>query len=164
MYRFFKLFGVRTVLWLMPIYWLVLATATHYPRVRLPRVENADKIAHFLAYAALAFLVAWAFPSGWKPMRNLYMAFLFVASYGAIDELTQPYFNRHADWYDWLADLAGAFFGVVAYGLSRSLFRRIRFRSSKRNEVQIDQPIDTTLTRSRASLPQRQVSEEHQTV
>jgi hypothetical protein len=33
--------------------------------------------------------------------------------FGGIDELTQPWFDRSAEWLDWLADVAGIGLGLV---------------------------------------------------
>jgi hypothetical protein len=45
-------------------------------------------------------------------------------SLSALDELTQPLFERYADGFDWFADVAGLCLGLLAAELLRHLRRR----------------------------------------
>ncbi|MBS0210600.1 MAG: VanZ family protein [Planctomycetes bacterium] len=105
-------------------YWLVMFTATHWPSVRFAeqRVTHLDKIFHFSAYAVLMVLLVVAQRARRGDLANgarSWLArwgvlFITVAAYAAFDELTQPYFRRDADFYDWVADLAGATIAAIA--------------------------------------------------
>lgn len=54
--------------------------------------------------------------------------FVVAACYGAVDELGQiPIPGRHADIWDWVADMLGAVAGLAAYRLSLAVV--ISFRS-----------------------------------
>ena len=106
------------------VYWIVLATATHVPRlpsgVSLP---HGDKAAHYLAYAILAFLLSWAWATrhAYFP-KGLLFALVVAIAYGAIDELTQiPVPGRYGEWYDWGADALGAVTGVCAFWVVNKL-------------------------------------------
>ena len=108
-------------------YWLALFVATHSPRLSIPlHVSMVDKLAHFSAYACLAFLTTLT----WRVFRPVTdvtyrMVFLLLAGYGAIDELSQiPIPGRKGDWFDWFADLLGIAAGLVAFAVVRRLFRR----------------------------------------
>ncbi len=95
-------------------YWLALVAGTHVPQPpELMGLEKHDKLLHQSAYAGLAFLVAlnvwWRTP---LRARHLLIIFLAVAAFGGLDELTQPPFNRTADWLDWYADMGGTLFGL----------------------------------------------------
>lgn len=108
-------------------YLVVLVTATHWPAEELmPAVGRADKLVHFLAYAVLAWLLAWAaegrFRLRWAGMLVLVWSVATVL--GGIDELTQPPFNRTADVYDWLADGLGAAAAIAAYAFYGACRRR----------------------------------------
>jgi len=75
-----------------------------------------DKLFHSLAFAILAFLLAWAVPTNSaRRSRNVLIATAIAASYAGIDELTQIPVGRTADWADLAADLFGILIGIVVY-------------------------------------------------
>ena len=104
---------------------LVVLALTHVPGSALPSWvtgTHIDKIQHFFAYGAIAFLFFTSFrrPPGWRTMA---IVLALGALIGAADELTQPLVQRTASPYDWAADVAGIMFvGVVL--LAVRLFRR----------------------------------------
>lgn len=64
-----------------------------------------DKLAHFVAYAALAYALARATGSPWRGL-------LWAAWFGVFDEGVQAFAPaRDSSFQDWLADLAGALAG-----------------------------------------------------
>jgi VanZ family protein len=113
---------VRIAATLLILYWVALFVATHVPVDAIELARNSDKVIHFAAYGGLAFLLALAM----RPQRRsglwTYAAlYATVAGYGVIDELIQAFVpGRSADPLDWLADVCGAGFGLVAYWLVRS--------------------------------------------
>ena len=79
-------------------------------------VGTNDKTLHVLAFAGLAFLVAWSFGGPHANRALLLALFSLVILYGAADELSQGLTaTRHPELWDWLADLAGALLGLLAY-------------------------------------------------
>jgi VanZ family protein len=67
-----------------------------------------DKAAHFFSFALLGFLFAKAFNS---PR----LGFMFAALYGIVDEIHQSFVSlRDANFWDWVADALGAYFGSGA--------------------------------------------------
>lgn len=76
---------------------------------------SPDKIAHFIAYGALAFALALWFPvASWKahPFRTALFVFLITSLYGASDEAHQSFVpGRDTSVGDWVADTIG---GIVA--------------------------------------------------
>lgn len=104
---------------LLAMYWLVLVTATHWPAAEpMVALSWGDKIVHFVAYAVLAWMIAWTSDGRLRWMAGLALAWLLATACGGLDELTQPPFNRTADPYDWLADALGAATGVAVYAWS----------------------------------------------
>ena len=89
-------------------YTAVLLAATHWPAEHLPQLslDWGDKLEHIAAYGLWAWLA-----QGDRGVRWGWVA--AGLALGAMDELTQPYFNRRADWYDWWADVAGIGLGSV---------------------------------------------------
>lgn len=67
---------------------------------------GSDKIYHILAFACLALPLPFA-----KPRWTLWII-LSVIAYGVTIEVLQPYFGRHAEWADLLADGLGAILGA----------------------------------------------------
>ncbi len=98
----------------LPAYWIFLFCATHLPKARLPGViPREDKLAHFLAFGALAFLF-WKFAQSFDrklSARFIWIAGIVLGGYAALDEYLQQFVNRHTSLNDWLADLVGI--GVV---------------------------------------------------
>lgn len=77
---------------------------------------GVDKIAHFLAYAALAVALSlWFSPE--EVLEKKYISILIVvvlaSLYGAVDEIHQSFVpGRDADFFDLLADIFGALAGA----------------------------------------------------
>ncbi len=102
------------VYWLPPLFYCVLIfTLSAQPSVG----TSHDKLAHFAAYAVMAFLFAraWATRSGqvWKIVG---FAFFISTFYGVSDEIHQKFVpGRHASVEDVMADALGAIFGGLVY-------------------------------------------------
>lgn len=111
----------------LALYWGAMFVATHIPGDALPEQEfGLDKVVHFGAYAALAWLAALALRTmGWLNWKTALATFFVAITYGAVDELLQPYFHRNADVADWVADAVGAALGLVAFYFTQPLLRRV---------------------------------------
>lgn len=107
---------------------MVLMLMTHWPTVpslglaagRLP----IDKAVHFVLYGVFGALVGitnYFHPLSFRwPVTRLFFALMMFA---AIDELSQPFFTRNCDLRDWIADIAGAAFGLLVSTIAIRLFR-----------------------------------------
>ena len=108
------------------VYLTALVTGTHLPHPeKLIPIESNDKLLHFGAYFGLAFLMATRLqslrPVTWRAMLVIWSLAAFT---GIVDELTQmlPGINRHCEFNDWLADIAGAACGLLLWrGFRRML-------------------------------------------
>lgn len=107
------------------VYFVLLATATHWPDDIDASIANNDKLYHFGAYAVLAVcvLAGAEFTLGRLQPKHFFAVWLAGTVYGAIDEVTQPYFRRDCDVGDWFADVLGVVVGLSAYVLLRRLIR-----------------------------------------
>ena len=91
---------------------LIIAVLTLTPVTPGPQgLPGLDKLAHVLAFGALAAPLAFAYPRHWRAVA------LVVLAYGGMIEIVQPYTGRSAEWADFLADGVGAFLG--AWGAAR---------------------------------------------
>ena len=81
-----------------------------------PFPEGSDKLAHLIAFAALAF------PLARTGRLGLLSVFIGASAFGGAIELIQPMFIRSADVNDWIADTIGVTIGIGC-GL---LYRRLR--------------------------------------
>ena len=102
------------------VYWLLAVVATHTPPFRTHGPDEPpglpwDKLFHFFGYATLAWLLMNALTRRRRLGVSLLLAIGCVAVYGVVDELTQPPFGRHADVWDYAADLLGLAFGLGAW-------------------------------------------------
>lgn len=80
----------------------------------MPTFWSADKIVHFICYAAFSFWVAFA--CNIKTKNQLWIPILIISLWGITDEIHQmfvPY--RSSSVFDWLADTLGAALGSVIY-------------------------------------------------
>lgn len=103
------------------VYLAALITGTHlpHPEVLIP-IESNDKWLHFGAYFGLAFLMATRLQTLRPVTRSAMLAIWGLAALtGFVDELTQllPGINRHCEFLDWLADIAGAACGLTTWQL-----------------------------------------------
>lgn len=112
--------GFRIATILLAAYWCLLFIATHIPKAPSLHIQHIDKVFHFLAYAGLAFLLAWSLPTiPNHPILNILLAAFISISYGVVDECLQIPVGRTADILDWIADSVGAVSGLMAYGILR---------------------------------------------
>ena len=103
-------------------YWLAMFVGTHLPNPELligPVVS--DKTLHFGAYFVLAGMLAIRTQLLHGDFRRSSAVRIvgLLTVYAAIDELLQalPQINRHADWWDGVADIAGAISACAVMGL-----------------------------------------------
>lgn len=86
--------------------------------VRIPLFEGADKVVHFMMFFAIAFAYHFDFRRGKKPVdeaRLMGWIFVSLSAFGGLIELAQwkMRMGRSGDWYDLLADIAGAVYGII---------------------------------------------------
>ena len=103
---------VRWLFWLT--LGLVLALSLKPSPVSIPHLQLSDKVEHFLAYLALGTLMGF----GWaiqKP-RTILLALLVLLIVGGGVEIIQGthWIGCTASWLDLLADVLGAFLGLIA--------------------------------------------------
>ena len=96
---------------------IILSFTMLWPLERpLPMIGGADRVVHFITFAALVFPLARTGRFGLLPL------FISASAFGGTLELIQPRFNRGADINDWLMDIMGVIFGI-ACGL---IYRHLR--------------------------------------
>ena len=86
--------------------------------VRIPLFEGADKVVHFMMFFAMAFAYHFDFRRGKKPVdeaRLMGWIFVSLSAFSGLIELAQwkMRMGRSGDWYDLLADIAGAVYGII---------------------------------------------------
>mgnify|MGYP000511498004 FL=1 len=86
--------------------------------VRIPLFEGADKVVHFMMFFDMAFAYHFDFRRGKKPVdeaRLMGWIFVSLSAFGGLIELAQwkMRMGRSGDWYDLLADIAGAVYGII---------------------------------------------------
>ena len=121
----------------LPVYWIVLFCATHYPTLGLPApIPQSDKVAHFVAFGLLAFLFWKCVESFDRKLsgRFVWVAFVVLGAYAALDEYLQQFVNRYTSLADWLADLAG----VSVVLLALEVHRRRRASAARGNPAPPD--------------------------
>lgn len=120
--------GDRAALIALPVYWIALFTATHYPRVYVPdQLPQSDKLIHFTAFGILAWLF-WRFMQARRPLgdRFVWASAALLIPYAGIDEYVQQFFGRFTDVADFGANTAG----IVCVLLVLELVRRRRSPAS----------------------------------
>jgi len=106
------------------LYWILLFTATHYPRVVIPgELPHGDKLLHFGAFGALAFLF-------WRAISvRVWVAAAILIPYAALDEWLQQFFGRFTDLMDFVANTTGI---VVVLAAGALLHKRTTPTSPER--------------------------------
>ncbi|MBA3454936.1 MAG: VanZ family protein [Deltaproteobacteria bacterium] len=116
----------RAALIALPVYWIALFIATHYPRVAIPgEIPHSDKLIHFSAFGLLAFLF-WRFEQARRAIgsRFVWAGGLALIAYAALDEYLQQFVGRFTDLNDFIANAAG----IVVVLTILELIRRRRSR------------------------------------
>lgn len=106
----------------LPAYWVFLFCSTHLPQAQLPKeVPQADKLVHFVAFGLLGFLFWRCAESIERNLsaRFVWIAFLTLGMYAALDEYLQQFVNRTTSLTDWLADLAGIALALIVLEVLR---------------------------------------------
>jgi len=118
---------VSRLLWAcLGVYVCTLVYLTHAPAPPGVFGGVSDKKLHVIAYFLLATFSYLAAAVSFPHTKQLGMIVLFLGGiFGALDESTQPFFNRHAEFADWVADIAGLTLGVIACALVRRVTRAI---------------------------------------
>jgi VanZ family protein len=96
--------------WALPVYWILLFAATHYPAPPgLVPIPQSDKVMHFVCFGLLGLLFWLYAESGGRRVtaRFVWIALVVLAAYAALDEYLQQFVNRVTSLADWLADVAG---------------------------------------------------------
>ncbi len=118
--------------WLPVLVWAAfILVLTSWPNPRVPMsASSIDKFAHFGLYGVLGFLVGRTIrPPQLGP--SIVKALLVLAAFGAADEWHQRFISgRSMSVWDWVADIAGAFTGLLLAQLLLSLARARRDRPS----------------------------------
>jgi len=110
------------------VLWAGAFTATHTPAPHLPDLPDIkDTTMHAVGYLVLAGMFALVLASRGLPgVARVTIVLCVLLSYAALDELTQPYFNRTADINDWLADSIGTIIAAAAVETVLAITRRRR--------------------------------------
>lgn len=107
-------------------YWMAMFIATHIPVQHSPNLGESglDKIAHFVGYGGLAFLLsAWLFTRQWSTPRIALAVLTVLPAYAVADELLQVVVARHTDVWDFVANVMGTAIGLAGAIVLRGLFR-----------------------------------------
>ena len=110
--------------WVPPLLYMALifvVSSLKQPQLPMPKFEwlAIDKLYHFIEYAILGTLLAWAFVKARPsvvPSKQIWLtAATLSILYGASDEWHQTFVpGRCATLADWVADVLGSIAGVLA--------------------------------------------------
>mgnify|MGYP003754957301 CR=1 FL=1 len=122
----------KSVLWTVFIAILLFTPGDKFPDSKLFNIQHGDKIAHFILFLILEFLLL--LDAKIKPADNFFRKYGFIAFafiYAIITEIVQSLLtiSRDGDWFDLLADAAGAICGWLIY----FPFEKIRSRVLHQN-------------------------------
>ncbi len=132
------MFRLATVLLLA--YWAALAGGTHWPNYGSGPARYNDKLAHFVGYAGLAFLLSfvWTTRRRWQ-WRGMWLVLATTTTYAMLDELSQiPIPGRSGEFRDWLADLLGSTVGILAFSVIVGLARAWWGTDSSRQSTELE--------------------------
>lgn len=118
MFRLLEKHKVPLVYFPLVVYWIILIVLTSIPLDTMPKVGISDKFNHFAAYLVLSVLLylSLSFQDKYPVLKTYSFVFtiLIASFYGALDEIHQAFIpGRLAEWFDWLADVAGSITGTT---------------------------------------------------
>ncbi len=115
--------GLRIAIVALLFYWILLFIGTHIPaNAVLGKLPASDKVLHAVAFAGLAFQMAWAIPTDRSRIhQNTVYAAIVCVIYAAVDEILQIPVGRTADWKDFVADCVGVCVGLSTYTIARAI-------------------------------------------
>jgi VanZ family protein len=108
------------------ILWLSLSDSSSINPGRLFDFHNSDKVAHFLIYGFFA-LILLLDSCNWKRSGRIhYIIVLIPVLMGVLTEVLQFLLTstRKADFYDFLADIAGIACGVLFINILRKFYQK----------------------------------------
>lgn len=98
----------RVILATLIVLWLAAFTLSHIPGEDVPDFHVSDKLLHTVGFLGLATTFALTLQAyGLPRTRRIVLVILIMLAYGALDELTQPYFHRSCELLDWVSDAVG---------------------------------------------------------
>ena len=114
------------------VLWVCAFVASHVPLERMPKTHVGDKWLHFVGFFGLAGVFLLTLTAyGVARLRRAAIVICVMVGYAAFDEGTQPLFNRHAAFSDWLADVCGAAAAVIVLEVLLLLLEKLRRRSAR---------------------------------
>lgn len=128
MFDFLKKHRKKLVYIPLVLYWLLLMAATSLPSSDLPKTNVSDKIEHFTAFFGLAVFLnltlLFQTRYGVLSKYSSTITFLIIAVYAGLDEIHQMFIpGRYCDILDWVADIIGAYFGILLVMLCIKIFK-----------------------------------------
>ena len=123
----------RLLYLMLGAYWTLIFALTHTPSTtKLPSPQN-DKLAHFIAYMGLAFLLGCVVLLKRRPLFTSFTIVMTVSLvYAITDEATQLLVaGRTAELWDVVADMLGAAGGWVASCLVVFLLGKVYCKPAK---------------------------------
>ncbi|MFG0289751.1 MAG: VanZ family protein [Rhodopirellula sp. JB044] len=119
-----RLFGIRLGVVLLALYWCVIFTGTHLPKIPAAVPRMNDKVMHFTAFFMLATLLCYCTNST-RLLRRFGTIVVACISYAILDELTQSLVRgRTPDVHDFFADSLGTLLAVGLYFTARVAWGR----------------------------------------
>jgi len=100
---------------LITILLLIVITILSLSPLQKISIPGTDKTHHLIAYFFLALPSAIS-----RPKNYLYLGLCFIA-YGGLIEMLQPYFNRHGEWLDFLANTSGVILSYLSVRIYKKL-------------------------------------------
>lgn len=116
----------RVLPWAWLVCWAGAFVLTHVPIAprESTRLPHLDKALHAAMYFVICYLGGLSLAArGRVNLSTLLTWALVYAVYGVVDEWTQPWFGRGADFMDWVAN-------VVGIGLATAMLSARRARAS----------------------------------
>ena len=131
MFRLLEKHKVPLVYFPLVVYWIILIVLTSIPLDTMPKVGISDKFNHFAAYLVLSILLylALSFQDKFPALKTYSFIFtiLIASFYGALDEIHQAFIpGRLAEWFDWLADIAGSIMGTTIIHFIRKRYNPVK--------------------------------------
>lgn len=99
---------------------ILISIQSHIGEDKLsPSLASSDKVAHFVIFGLLGWLLARAFykeKNTFLQQNYFWLVLVVVVIFALIDEIHQHYIpGRYSDIWDWIADLSGALVFLIIF-------------------------------------------------
>lgn len=124
-----------SLIWTAIMFYLLFSPSGSLPKTGLINIPHFDKVVHFGMFCMFAFTYLFdSEKAGIRANKTIIELLIAAIFFAALSELIQLFFikGRNGSFFDFLADLAGLFCGLVSYfAFVRKMLARFKLGNNR---------------------------------